>query len=71
MLYSMKGANSFDPKTVRLLGAALDTAWERLRAKIYLNGGSDDARTILAQQIIAMAKQGERDPERFSLKLNS
>ena len=54
----------FDPKTLNILGNALDEAWLRVKAN-HLNGSAYGARTSLAQHIFAMAKQGERDPKRL------
>jgi hypothetical protein len=51
----------FDPETLTTLGTALDQAWMRVKAN-HLNGSAYRARTVLAQHIFAMAKQGERDP---------
>jgi hypothetical protein len=57
---------SFNPETMRLLGSALDDAWDRLQtAQVYFNGSADAARTILAKHLISMAKQGERDRQRL------
>ena len=43
----------------------MDEAWRRLEAGAHLNGSADSARTLVAQHIIAMARQGERDPQRL------
>ena len=55
----------FSPEAVHILGDALDEAWRRLEAGAHLNGSADSARTLVAQHIIAMARQGERDPQRL------
>ena len=39
--------------------------WQRLEVRVHLNGSGDAIRTILAKHIIAMAQQGERDPQRL------
>ena len=54
----------FDPQTLNILGSALDEAWLQVKAN-HLNGSAYGARTVLAQHIFAMAKQGERDPKRL------
>jgi hypothetical protein len=54
----------FDPETLTDLGNALDEAWTRAKTN-HSNGSSYRARTMLAQHIFAMAKQGERDPKRL------
>jgi hypothetical protein len=51
----------FDRETLHILGNALDEAWRRVKPN-RLNGRAYGARTVLAQHIFAMAKQGERDP---------
>jgi hypothetical protein len=58
---------TFSPETVRILGEALDEAWRRLEveAGAYLKDSGDGARTLIAQHIIAMARQGERDRQRL------
>jgi hypothetical protein len=56
-----KDIEEFDPQTLRILGEALDDAWQRVKRN-HLNGRAYAARSVLAQHIYAMAKQGERDP---------
>ena len=50
-----------DPQTLRILGEALDGAWQRVKRN-HLNGRAYAPRSVLAQHIYAMAKRGERDP---------
>ena len=57
----IKDIEEFDPQTLRILGEALDDAWQRVKRN-HLNGRAYAARSVLAQHIYAMAKQGERDP---------
>ncbi len=57
----IKDIEEFDPQTLRILGEALDDAWQRVKRN-HLNGRAFAARSVLAQHIYAMAKQGERDP---------
>jgi hypothetical protein len=54
---------TFSPETVHILGEVLDEAWRRLEAGAYLKDSGD--RTLIAQRIIAMARQGERDRQRL------
>ena len=54
--------DEFDAETLHILGNALDEAWRRVKPN-HLNGRAYGARTVLAQHIFAMAKQGERDPQ--------
>ena len=56
---------TFGPETVHILGEVLDEAWRRLEAGAYLKDSGDGARTLIAQHIIAMARQGERDRQRL------
>jgi hypothetical protein len=59
----------FDPETVKLLTAAFDSAWEKLRssnAPFAADDYAEAARTILARHIISAAKAGERDVDRLS-----
>ena len=55
---------AFDLETLHILGTAMDEAWRRAKPT-YLNGSADGARTALASHIFAMAKKGERDPQRL------
>ena len=57
----IKDIEEFDPQTLRILDEALDDAWQRVKRN-HLNGRAYAARSVLAQHIYAMAKQGERDP---------
>lgn len=52
----------FDPESLHLLGDAMDEAWRRVKLA-HSNGSADAARTILAKHIIAIARQGEQDPQ--------
>jgi hypothetical protein len=42
----------------------MDQAWRRVKFN-QLNGSASGARTILASQILAMARKGERNPQRL------
>ena len=50
----------FDPETKRIMGLA----YEMARAVLARQWG-DNADMVLAQRIIALAKDGERDPEKL------
>ena len=52
----------FDGETVRLMGIAFEMALASLG---YTPGCDDPIRKALAGKIIALAKAGERDPERL------
>jgi hypothetical protein len=52
----IKDVEEFDPQTLRILGEALDDAWQRVKRN-HLNGRAYAARSVLAQHIYAMAKQ--------------
>jgi hypothetical protein len=53
--------HKFDPETIRVMGIAFEMAMVALR----LIGRGNLANEALAQKIIALAKAGERDPERL------
>ena len=57
-------AHTFDSETLHILGNAMDQAWRRVKFH-QLNGSASGARTILASHIFAMARKGERDPQRL------
>jgi hypothetical protein len=53
--------HKFDPETIRVMGLAFEMALIALR----LADRADLANEVVAQKIIALAKAGERDPERL------
>jgi hypothetical protein len=65
MTHVSEQSTTFNPETLHILGSALDDAWQRLEVRVHLNGSGEATRTILAKHIIAMAQQGERDPQRL------
>ena len=52
---------SFDPETIKLLKAALDQAWLSLSPRQQAH----TTKSYLAQRILKIAAQGERDPVRL------
>jgi hypothetical protein len=59
---------AFDAETTRLLGSTFDSAWQRVEASDSLTtdkGLTSSMREVLAKFIIAMAEQGERNPNRL------
>jgi hypothetical protein len=54
-------ATAFDPETV----TALCDAYDRARASLHDTGQPAIVNEIIAQNLIALAKTGERDPERL------
>jgi hypothetical protein len=63
------GVGVFGPETVRILASAFNDAWARLQASNAPIAGADyasEARTILAESIIALAKAGETDPRNLA-----
>jgi hypothetical protein len=59
----------FEPATVNILTAAFDDAWTRLwasNAPFAADDYAEAARTILARQIISLAKAGERDQRKLA-----
>ena len=65
MTHVSEQSTTFNPEALHILGSALDDAWQRLEVRVHLNGSGEATRTILAKHIIAMAQQGERDPQRL------
>jgi hypothetical protein len=57
----------FDAEDMEILGAAFDKAWETVQASgvIYDQDKVELVRAILANHIIAAAKEGERDHGRL------
>jgi hypothetical protein len=59
---------AFDPKATETLASAFDTAWNVLRRSGSTLAANDKAvmtREVLAKQIIAMGRTGERNQERL------
>jgi hypothetical protein len=52
---------AFDPETVKTLCEAYD----KCRKALHDTGQPEIVKEVLALRIIALAKQGERDPERL------
>jgi hypothetical protein len=52
----------FDPESLRIMGLA----FEMSRAALHIQGRRDAADKLIAEQIIELAKAGERDLERLS-----
>ena len=55
---------AFESETLHILGNAMHQA-RRLVKFNQLNGSASGARTILASHIFAMARTGERNPQRL------
>ena len=53
---------AFDPETI----ANLSDAYARACKSLHDNGQPEIVKSVIAQRIIALAKQGERDPEKLS-----
>jgi hypothetical protein len=51
---------SFGPDTLKLLGQAFDETWQEISGKYGLK--AEDGRTRLAQIMLKLAGDGERDP---------
>jgi hypothetical protein len=52
----------FDPESLRIIGLAFEVA----RAALHIQGRGDAADKLIAEQVLELAKAGERDPERLS-----
>jgi hypothetical protein len=57
----MRQGGGYDPETVTLLRAALDTAWANLTPGQQTSTSKSD----LAERILLLAAKGERDPIRL------
>ena len=55
---------AFDSEVLRIIGNAVDEAWRRVRFN-HLKGNANAARSVLASHIFAMARHGERNPQRL------
>lgn len=55
------GPTAFDPETIQTLRLALDQAWDSLPA----DERPFTSKSLLAQRILTLAAQGERDPARL------
>lgn len=64
---SLYANNAFDAETTKILASAFDAAWEKVKASADLHGErhADAVRQLLAECIMAMAQQGERNPIRL------
>jgi len=51
----------FDPETVKTLG----DAYEKARKSLHDTGQPQIVNEIIAQRIVALAKKGERNPDRL------
>jgi hypothetical protein len=54
----LKG-HRFDPEIIRILGVA----FEQVRAALRIGDCDDDVKPAIANQIIELAKTGERNPD--------
>jgi len=64
MIHLNEQNGAFGPEALHILGGAMDEAWRRVKLT-HLNGSANAARSVLAEHIFAMARQGERDPQRL------
>jgi hypothetical protein len=53
--------SAFDPETVE----ALCNAYDRASKSLHDAGQSDVVNEVIAQRIVALAQQGERDPDKL------
>lgn len=65
MIHLNELTEGFDPETLHILGDAFDEAWRQVKLT-HLNGSANAARTVLAEHLFAMARQGERDCQRLT-----
>jgi hypothetical protein len=65
---SFSGASSFDPEVLKILGHALDQAWQTVTksgSPMSVDGHAPITREMLAKAIIANASRGERNLRRL------
>ena len=60
-VFQLFRSTAFDPETIRTLG----DAYERARRSLHDTGQPDLVKEVIAQRIIALAEEGERDPEKL------
>ena len=61
---------SFDPKTLEILQAAFNSAWQELLTTgvvLVSDATRESIRATLVKRIVAAAQQGERDPTALKL----
>jgi hypothetical protein len=64
--YLRNSPGVFSPETVDVMASALDEAWEVFKTGgAQIDGQAEVVRTALAQHIVDMVKQGERDRQRL------
>src|SRR5262245_3427321 len=67
-VHSLHTSNVFDAETTKILASAFDAAWEEIKASDDLPAGARHAaatRELLARHIMALARRGERNPNRL------
>ena len=69
MIHLNEQTGAFEPETLHILGGAMDEAWRRVKLT-HLNGSANAARSVPAEHIFAMARQGAGGP-RLALDLVS
>jgi hypothetical protein len=68
-MHSLPTNNVFDAETTKILASAFDAAWELVKTP---DGSPDGARHVaetresLAKHIMALARRGERNPNRLT-----
>jgi hypothetical protein len=68
-LHSLSTNNVFDAETTKILASAFDAAWEEIKTSDGLPAGAQhgaETRELLAKHIMALARRGERNPNRLT-----
>ena len=60
-IFDLVHSTAFDPETVK----ALCDAYDKARASLHDTGQPYIVNEVIAQRLISLAKQGERDPDRL------
>ena len=60
-----EATEEFGPETGHVLGRAMDEAWRQVQHE-YADESAPGAIGVIAEHILALARQGERDPKRLA-----
>ena len=62
---SLLEESSYDPTTIRIIEKAFDDAWTEIAANYESEIASKGARLALANVVLNLAAEGERDPQKL------
>jgi hypothetical protein len=67
-MHSLSTNSVFDAETTKILASVFDAAWQEIKTSDGSNAGERHAKATrewLAKHIMALAQQGERNPNRL------